>query len=240
MKALSKGQLFKVALSCTPIALILSGCISSRKPLVTCGEFPTTAAATKQQLENDIEKRASALSIASSKTMSELGVISVPDLIFRLYDSDPFIRTNAALSLGRMGPSAKEAVPHLLVMHKTSRASIDANGVNALGLMGKYGEKSVIPHIVLLLQDEDSIFRDDGAIALKVMGPESQSAVPYIVPLLKSPERTVRRSAAFALGFMGQSAQSAIPNLIPLLQDTDLSVSATATHSLNQLVVSHG
>ncbi len=64
-----------------------------------------------------------------------------------------------------------------------------------------------------LIQDPNSLIREDAVSSLRRMGPEAAPAVGTLIRALKDESVAVRRGAALALGAVGAKARGALPAL---------------------------
>jgi HEAT repeat protein len=103
----------------------------------------------------------------AGKALSQIGKPALAELIAHLSHHDPFVRAEASMAVGWIGPAAEEAVPGLVNILRTppkdSKAKQDAEASNpddnariyaaqALGRIGA-GAASALPDLVLALQD---------------------------------------------------------------------------------------
>ncbi|MFA5139007.1 MAG: HEAT repeat domain-containing protein [Elusimicrobiota bacterium] len=100
----------------------------------------------------------------------------MPELLKALRQGAEKLRCRAADELGKMGPSAAEAVPELLLAAEDRSARLRANAALALGNIGKPAEKAV-PALIRLLKDPDADVRYSAAHALARIGtPKAKKA----------------------------------------------------------------
>jgi HEAT repeat protein len=59
----------------------------------------------------------------AAKGLSQIGPPALPTLVTHLKHHDPFVRGEAAVALGWMGPAAAPAVPHLLTLFHSAAGS---------------------------------------------------------------------------------------------------------------------
>jgi HEAT repeat protein len=130
-----------------------------------------------------------------------------------LKDGETVIYPELKNGIARMGAAI---IPQLIDLLEYPGGR--ARAVQALGLIGAEA-RSVLPQLILLLDDRDAQMQEMVAFALGEIG-EASSMIPHLIPLLDDLNADVFYSAVFALGKMGASAE-AIPHLIPLLTDPD-------------------
>ena len=154
---------------------------------------------------------------------------AVAMLIESLHSSDPTIQIKAAWALGRIGPSAKDAVPALAdLQNKSPFPCVQDTAASALEAIRWYGiaEPGRVrnPPVV---RDNSSLFKWQcrllyrprisdqlGAIqAIGDLGTDARPAVPALITVLKRDDASTRAKAAWALGQVGPSARLAIPAL---------------------------
>jgi HEAT repeat protein len=90
-------------------------------------------------------------------------------LIQQLKSPDPKVRSDAARALGKMGESAKAAIPNLIPLLQDPEPNVRSRAALALGRMGE-SAKATIPNLIPLLKDSDPYVRWSAAEALKKLG----------------------------------------------------------------------
>jgi HEAT repeat protein len=146
----------------------------------------------------------------AAKALSQIGTPAISPLIAHLQHSDPFVRGEAALAVGWIGPKARVAVPYLagLVRGRESRSMRDTPP--------PYGTMSRAS-----LAESDDL----------------DNATPVAAPVAdsSSPEEACRVYAAQALGRMGPTATSAVPELKIVSRTGSDALRAAATLALRQI-----
>lgn len=138
---------------------------------------------------------------------------AVPLLRQALKSPDPQVRARAAGGLGAIGPGAREAVPDLLALLRTSNASSDppSSIMLALSRMGPLPE--IVPDLVQILRDNpatrEAIANNLGNI---IAGNGSAGLNEAARPLLQDPDPQVRAAAAYALA--GRLSNEAGPDVV--------------------------
>jgi len=155
-------------------------------------------------------------------------------LIELLKDSDPTVRSRAAMALGEIGPEAISAAPELVNALKDHNEYVRSSSAIALGEIGSKAEFA-IPALVEALRDQSAIFRCGAAYALGRIRCEARITVPELIDLLKDQHQRVRSSAVCALGEFRDEARDAVPLLIEMLRDQDEDVRISVTYALNQI-----
>lgn len=142
----------------------------------------------------------------AAKALSQIGAPALASLIAHLQHSDPFVRGEAALALGWMGPAARSAVPFLgqVVRGKPTRSLDDTPPPTA-----KIGRSTIAEDV------------SDSITPLGASTAESSS-----------PEETCRVYAAQALGRMGATAVNAIPDLCHVSETGPGTLRHAAKHAL--------
>lgn len=126
----------------------------------------------------------------AAKALSQIGPAAVSSLVAHLQHADPFVRGEAALAIGWLGPVAKSAVPYLtqVLRGRDSRTLRDTpaptNGIDRSAVSGASG--------------------DEAASSETPVGPK---------PDTSTPDETCRVFAAQALGRLGVIAAPAVAEL---------------------------
>jgi hypothetical protein len=101
----------------------------------------------------------------------DVGVWSPQVWIPELKSSDPQARAMAALALGRMGPTARMAVPYLIADLRDQDAKVREMAAWALGQIGSEFARPAVPALAPLLRDPDPRVRLAAAQALRKIDP---------------------------------------------------------------------
>jgi HEAT repeat protein len=144
-------------------------------------------------------------------------------VLIELLEDKQWLAT-AAQSLGRMGPSAKEAVPAMAKVLKAppnpfARAQI----VYALGQIGP-DAKAAIPDVLDLIKAEKDLNVRSAALnALKAMHADSKEAAAAMITVLgeATPNPMTHHIAMEVLGQCGKEGKEAIPVLLEGLKNGD-------------------
>lgn len=110
-------------------------------------------------------------------------------------DSDVEVRWNAARTLGKMGPVAKETIPQMIVGLEDKEDLIREHAAEALGDIGPEAHAGV-PALTHALKDQVMKVRRDAARSLGLIGPAAKPALPALRECLKDAETQVREVAA--------------------------------------------
>ncbi|MCS7021078.1 MAG: HEAT repeat domain-containing protein [Gemmataceae bacterium] len=130
----------------------------------------------------------------AAKALSQIGLPALSTLIAHLYHHDPFVRGEAALAVGWLGPTAQAAVPHLARLLREA----------------EWGNAAEANHPVLPLEQRRTPLRASDSDADSATPPQltcesGEEALP--------PEYSSLVHAALSLGRLGRSARTALPVL---------------------------
>jgi len=171
-------------------------------------------------------------------------------LTLELAEGDVPIRCAAALTLGRMGPSAKETVPALVKALSDSHPHVADAAASALKrIAGTHtaalGPATPVPtlgpmeavaamDLLQVLHHEDAALRRKAVMAIGETRAIGLDAIPHLVEVLEDKDEAVRREAARALGRIGAAA--AVPSLVLALSDgPDDLVRVSAAEALGRI-----
>jgi HEAT repeat protein len=153
-----------------------------------------------------------------------------------LKDEEPWVRRNAALALGKLGPDAADlARKEVFDALDDADADVRLAALEALANLGPPA-RDELPALLSILHE--SARRRQAKVSLHVarslarLGPEAKDAVPDLRTLLKSDEREVRLQAIQTLRKIGPEARKAAPELIEHLKDADKSLRLPAAFAL--------
>ena len=154
----------------------------------------------------------------------------------RLNDENMDVRNWAIIALGRMGESAQEAVPSLIVTVLTDVA-VRKSAVEALGNIGLHAE-SAVPTLIKILSYENEEVRKSTVKALGQIGKRSLTAVTIIIRTLHGDSNEiVRMSAAQVLGQIVIPIEDIVPALVVSLAESSIKVRSAAAASLERIGV---
>jgi CubicO group peptidase (beta-lactamase class C family) len=145
------------------------------------------------------------------------GHAPIPYLLRALESQNEQTRAYAALTFGRIGPTAEQAVPYLTRLLSDSSPSVREKSAEALGAMGRRAAPAT-EALLLRLEDKDPFVSGKSAEALSKIG---TAALPGLLNTLRNGTPSARWSATIALVKMGSVAFSAVPALTQALADTD-------------------
>lgn len=169
----------------------------------------------------------------------------VPGLLQLMNDATvPWItRRQAALTLGRLGPLAKEAVPHLMqhldeVHADDPETSPRRWALSALALFGREASAAA-PRLIQLLNDCDSsVITKLGCLeALSQIGSAAPPAIPAIIDQVNRDAQPaeVALGAVEALGMIGPDAAVGVPVLMRTAQSERAEFRRDAVRSLGRM-----
>jgi hypothetical protein len=147
-------------------------------------------------------------------SLATAGDDKVEGLLKDLKSANPSTRVTAAMTLGKMGPGAKEAVPGLAEAVGDRDLNVRYYAAEALEAVGP-GAKAAVPALIKALD-----------------------TFPGGSPPLAGPQRyyaDTRSVAAEALGAIGPGAREAVPALKKALNDPDPSVRTAAAEALKRI-----
>jgi HEAT repeat protein len=152
---------------------------------------------------------------------------AVEQLIKGLQSGDVELRKASAVTLGKLGPAARGAVPALAASLKDGEVRDKAE--EALVQIGA----AAVPELSRALEDPNPEVRGAAAEAVGRIGPPARGAAPALLGLLGLEQPVeVRRAAVGALGNVGADADAVAPRLLPFLTDEDEGVRSGAERSL--------
>ena len=123
--------------------------------------------------------------ITRFEEMGSSAIPAIPTLIEVLKNGkDHFIRAEAALALGSIGPKADRAVPELIAAAKKDES--DYVRSDAIEALGKIGDEKAIPAVINALDDEDDHVQFEALSALENFGPAAKVAIPLVVQRVKN------------------------------------------------------
>jgi HEAT repeat protein len=99
--------------------------------------------------------------------------------------------------------------------------------------------ESVLPALIVSLEDQDGRVRELSAQAIGEIGPNAAAAVPALVTLLANVEEGSRNSACIGLTGIGPSATNALPALRNALSDSSEAVRRFARRAIDRIEARH-
>jgi len=197
------------------------------------------AAAAKAKNPARVKNAATKLKDSCIRCHQGFRDLAIAESIQNLKHEDPFIRSNAARSLGLTG-SAQDAgvIPHLIQalddkdkeVRRSAAESLAKLAVGSLRDLGLY--KTNFPVVNASLRDADNDIRFWFTFKLKRVPPDTRKLIPVLVEALKHPDDDLRARAADLLGCLGPEAKTAAAALGERLQDASLDVRRAAAGAL--------
>jgi HEAT repeat protein len=153
-------------------------------------------------------------------------------------NSDEFVRSLAASSLGYMAPDPDIVLPPLiLALQKDPSEFVRQSAADSLGRLGSRA-KAAIPALVVAIQvDTFHWARSSAAMALGQIGLDANEVVPVLMKVtIEDKDSNVRSQAARSTGRFGPKARMAVPNLIQAMQkDSDPEVRSAAAGAFGEI-----
>ncbi|MCE9534379.1 MAG: HEAT repeat domain-containing protein [Planctomycetes bacterium] len=172
--------------------------------------------------------------------LMQIGPAVVPPSIEKLNGPAANDRASAAVILGHIGPSAKEAIPALTVALRDLRPGRGGElfaqpvcelAANALKRIDPAILPSLTTSLIADLKNPDEKIRGAAARVFGQMGVVAQEAIPSLVNM------SLREKNNYAVQFANKALKTTGPSVVPLfmdaLADKDLSVRANAIHGLS-------
>ncbi len=138
---------------------------------------------------------------------------AITALAHLLADEDREVRRDAALALGKAGPTAADAIPALRKATKDRDEEVCIQAAEALVHAGETQE-AVAALAAMISGQESSVDRWKAAQVLGSLGPKAKDALPVLEAALKSDDGNLRVTAASALFKIDGRADAAIPILV--------------------------
>ena len=135
---------------------------------------------------------------AAGDALAMLGPLALPELrkLMKLDDADA--KARAALSLGKIGPPAKEALPELDYALDDDDGWVRINSAEAIWLISGNADMAASA-MVEGLRSRDRQIRIKSYRFFKTLGPKAKSIEPALHRLLEDPRGEVRTAASKAL-----------------------------------------
>jgi HEAT repeat protein len=153
--------------------------------------------------------------------MEDKAARAVPAIAKLLADPNDYMRGQAAVALGQIGPPAREAVPALLEQLKRTDAALQNNALAALKTIGAEA-KVAVPKLVEFVRTSKNWSVGSAFKLLGEYGPRASPAGPALLAILHDASHTpfVRSSAGLALAQVdpARAKKEALSDLRALLQ----------------------
>jgi HEAT repeat protein len=155
----------------------------------------------------------------------------LPQLLKTLQSNRYPHRLQAARALGRLGPLAIDALPHLEAALGDEADVVREAVSQAIGLMGP----GAVPALARAVTHSDKRVRRQAVWALGRLGPAAVGAVPGLCTALRDPDPRTAAGAAQALGSIGRAAEAAVPALGAAMRDPNMVVCRLAAQALSRV-----
>ena len=139
-----------------------------------------------------------ATTVNAGNVLAALGLPAVPYLSAALADKNPTVGVESAKILGRIGPSAREAIPLLVPALSAPDWKLRESATEALGKI-RVGGTEVITALTARLQDERESVGIAAAVALKDLGLAAVDAVPSLCNAIRNKDSALRDKELDAL-----------------------------------------
>jgi len=142
----------------------------------------------------------------------------------------------AAFGFEALGPSAKSAVPDLIILLNDKDQDIRKTAALSLGSIGPEAQDA-IPDLIKHLNDLDQDVSVNSAEALKNIPPKSVGEVTLLLQVLNLPpkDRFIAIRVMDRLGKFHGEAKAAISGILPYLHDQDIATRECAVTTLKQI-----
>jgi HEAT repeat protein len=153
-------------------------------------------------------------------------------LIADLSHENPQVWKEALVTLRKLGPKAKKAIPALGdMLADEEKAKAHAYVITTLVAIGPES----VPSLVEGVQVKSAKNRGRALKALGKFGPKAKDAIPTVVEALGDEEKKIRSLAAGTLPKIGAKGDDVGLDLVRILADDERSVRTAASKSLAEL-----
>lgn len=173
--------------------------------------IPVLLAALSKE-EDDKEVRGEAANALGRFAISGENVITA--LMDSAGDAEHVVRIKSVSALGRIGASAKSALPLLLeILASDKSPAIRQQAVFAVSQIGFGDQEAVLPALIAAMEKDDEVMVAAASV-IGSWGEQGAPAIPSLVNALRSGNYRVREVAARSLGQIGPRAKEAVPSLM--------------------------
>ena len=173
--------------------------------------------------ENEQVRRAATSTLL---VMRSSHALALPPLKALVKEGDQKIAERAAVLLGRIGATAKDALPELLA--RASQPGVAPSYGEAVRQIGS----AAVPQLLATVEKENVEAIDREHWAIRILSGIGGPAVPRLAEALSDSRAPVRVASASALAGMGMQAEPAEAALLAATSDSDARVRATALSAL--------
>lgn len=153
-------------------------------------------------------------------------VEAVDDMLAALGDNEEMVRKEAVKALGFGARDPPEVDEEDSYYFDSDQVQID------LELLSQMRRERVVPALIKTLEDSDEAVREEAALALGRLGPDSEPAVPIILKNLTDDDWQVREGTAIALGQLGLDVGGVYEGLANALDDEMPGVRAKSARAI--------
>ncbi|MGE3808002.1 MAG: HEAT repeat domain-containing protein [Gemmataceae bacterium] len=166
-------------------------------------------------------------------SVSQIGSGAVPALIESVQDQNKHKAEVAATALGRIGPDARAACPHLRrILDAEKCNSFRAAAALALWRIDKSDVAvASLADLLKALDRPESLLWYQALDCLGELGPAAKPAVAQLIKIFQN-EMSYRPYVIEVLGRIGPEAKEAVPLLQPLLKDEKIDLRVAAAVAL--------
>lgn len=243
--------------SAGPLAALLDDAEAQEAATFALGQIGRLPVGTESKIRANAKSNNKVLSTISLWTIArlhptdDLAKEAAEQLISRLADKDPFVRSSAAqalvglklnpeitfpiyervlataddetirLSLEAMASQGTRALPRLIYALKRDNLRLPA--IYLLGRMGPEAASAAGP-LATLVGDKNSKVASEAALSLAKIGPAAQTSIPKLIEALETPECESSHAIIYALGRFGPAATPVKDSLFKRLGDPGLAV----------------
>ena len=201
-------------------------------------EFATALGAVGRAVQNDaapaVRQQAAAV-IGQQKVEDALVVLGDLAAAVRV-EKEPGVRREIAVTLGRFGKLARQAVPALTEALADKDDGVKAAAAEALGRVGPEA-RAAAPELLKLARASDTPLRLAVTFALGRTDADDKApvAVALVETLKAATEVGLRREAVTSLGLLGESQGPVLPALAAQLADPDAEHRVLTIDALSRL-----
>ena len=153
----------------------------------------------------------------AERFLSQIGTRAVPLLCKALESQSHPGRQHVAKTIGRIGPSAKAAIPALVSCLADSESRLSSAAAMALGQMGAVA----VDPLIRFLNTHHAAGRTRALLALAAIGPDASPALAIIIHEIHSANKPRKIAAIKAAAAIGPQAKKATPVLVSRLDNRD-------------------
>jgi len=160
--------------------------------------------------------------------------VLLPLLVAALHNADADVRSNAALSLGKLGQASPDVIAALVTALHDADGILCSIAARSLAHLGQASPEATAA-LFTALHNADADIRSSATESLGYLGQASPEVIAALLTTLHDADARVRSTAAESLGHLGQLSPEAIAALLTALHDPEAYVRITAAASLGHL-----